>query len=688
MPSKRLSLAERASRRSTPAASPRPVHDPDVWSPPPVRPKRRSKKSSPRSSPAGAGGNEAAKSPAALWRNPSARPRGSHERAAWDEEPEPEPEPAPSAPLSAFGSELERLQRVQRQPAAAAAPVERADEQRREEQPPPAATAPADEPDDFADMEALAALSPVAHGERGSWDDDTVRRTFRPTVGRRRRERMHAAGMLRRVCSTWRSAAREARVRRHVSTQRSLQSVLQQKEKELAATVGALERSVTVSQKQMALSAARLEETINASAGESTALIARVAELEETLQAQPSEAVLTAALEDAKAEAQRATRASEVAAAKMRTAQQRAVQRFVSRRDSNRLKKLVGVWRTSTEAQTRRRVAGERIAAATRRRAAGEAMGRWKLRLKRSQRHELASASSDLTAALGELTAARAKPPVDAAVRSPTDGAAQMARAIMEQADRHQRNGLLSVNEMRTFLRGGEFEAFSEWLSPPQMRNVCWAQYDWDKDGALDMNELQAAVVQYLRESPQESSVVAAPTVRAAAPDSERAAALARLQNEAQQLSALREREKERESELAARRAEVLAASASMLAEREARRRQALGSALARRRLRALQRVHRMWVARTLLLRRRRQSLVRCAARRQHFKVLRSFGTWVTATWRSARHRHSQVRGPVHGLLFPRLSWFCGEQERAAAEEQASFARVSATSQTDKSVWR
>ena len=80
----------------------------------------------------------------------------------------------------------------------------------------------------------------------------------------------------------------------------------------------------------------------------------------------------------------------------------------------------------------------------------------------------------------------------------------QMARAIMDQADRHQRNGVLSVNELRTFLRGGEFGAFAEWLAPPGRRSTVWRQYDWDSDGGLDMTELTAAVGQYLEESAAE----------------------------------------------------------------------------------------------------------------------------------------------------------------------------------------
>ena len=71
----------------------------------------------------------------------------------------------------------------------------------------------------------------------------------------------------------------------------------------------------------------------------------------------------------------------------------------------------------------------------------------------------------------------------------------------MDQADRHQRNGVLSVNELRTFLRGGEFGAFAEWLAPPGRRSTNWRQYDWDSDGGLDMSELTAAVGQYLEES-------------------------------------------------------------------------------------------------------------------------------------------------------------------------------------------
>ena len=101
--------------------------------------------------------------------------------------------------------------------------------------------------------------------------------------------------------------------------------------------------------------------------------------------------------------------------------------------------------------------------------------------------------------------AQRAAEPAEPSQRPPpTDEAVQMARAIMDQADRHQRNGVLSVNELRTFLQGGEFAAFSEWLSPPGRRSTNWRQYDWDRDGGLDMAELTAAAGQFLEESEAE----------------------------------------------------------------------------------------------------------------------------------------------------------------------------------------
>ena len=68
---------------------------------------------------------------------------------------------------------------------------------------------------------------------------------------------------------------------------------------------------------------------------------------------------------------------------------------------------------------------------------------------------------------------------------------AALARAVMRQADRHLRNGRLTVNEMRTFLKGSEHQDFGEWLSAPRTRDHMWKRYDLDMDGGLDVHELE-----------------------------------------------------------------------------------------------------------------------------------------------------------------------------------------------------
>ena len=86
-----------------------------------------------------------------------------------------------------------------------------------------------------------------------------------------------------------------------------------------------------------------------------------------------------------------------------------------------------------------------------------------------------------------------------------------LARTIMKAADRHARNGSLTVNEMNTYLTGTVYESFVTWMtfyyrgaSGPQQGRSQFAQFDTDKDGALDLSELEAAVLQYLQETPPE----------------------------------------------------------------------------------------------------------------------------------------------------------------------------------------
>eukprot|EP01046_Picozoa_sp_COSAG06_P065001 COSAG06_NODE_15773_length_1045_cov_2.364693_1_plen_145_part_01 len=122
--------------------------------------------------------------------------------------------------------------------------------------------------DDFASMEALAAISPVATcKDAGSWGtppaakaQELLRRSARWSYG--------ASVLLRRSLSLWRSVARSGSVSRHATAQRLLQEQLQKKDDELRVTVGALERAVTVSQQQLALSRSGFEEKLQAISAE------------------------------------------------------------------------------------------------------------------------------------------------------------------------------------------------------------------------------------------------------------------------------------------------------------------------------------------------------------------------------------------------------------------------------------
>jgi len=74
----------------------------------------------------------------------------------------------------------------------------------------------------------------------------------------------------------------------------------------------------------------------------------------------------------------------------------------------------------------------------------------------------------------------------------------RVAREIMAVGDRHYRNGRLSVNEMRTFLKGTSHEDFVIWLTGPGTRLTGnFRIFDLDCDGAIDLQELQRAVQSY-----------------------------------------------------------------------------------------------------------------------------------------------------------------------------------------------
>ena len=62
--------------------------------------------------------------------------------------------------------------------------------------------------------------------------------------------------------------------------------------------------------------------------------------------------------------------------------------------------------------------------------------------------------------------------------------ARRMCRRLMQRADRHCRNGELTVNEMKTFLRGTSYASFADWVARP--RNM--AKHDFDRDGTLKVS--------------------------------------------------------------------------------------------------------------------------------------------------------------------------------------------------------
>jgi len=70
----------------------------------------------------------------------------------------------------------------------------------------------------------------------------------------------------------------------------------------------------------------------------------------------------------------------------------------------------------------------------------------------------------------------------------------------MASADKHSRNGHLSVNEIRTFLRGGPYESFAGWLTGGGAGRGNFSRFDKNKDGWIDLVELEEAVLDYLIE--------------------------------------------------------------------------------------------------------------------------------------------------------------------------------------------
>lgn len=75
------------------------------------------------------------------------------------------------------------------------------------------------------------------------------------------------------------------------------------------------------------------------------------------------------------------------------------------------------------------------------------------------------------------------------------------AAAVMSLSDRHLHNGRLTVNEMRTFLRGTAYEGFSQWLNGTGVNlGGQFHRYDLDCDGTMDAAELEEAASVYLAE--------------------------------------------------------------------------------------------------------------------------------------------------------------------------------------------
>ena len=93
---------------------------------------------------------------------------------------------------------------------------------------------------------------------------------------------------------------------------------------------------------------------------------------------------------------------------------------------------------------------------------------------------------------LEEPTSRRARDAADEAAAAAAH--ARAAREILALADRHQRDGQLSVVEIETFLKGSEHEEFATWLL--QRRAARFKTFDRDHGADLDLAELAAALAQ------------------------------------------------------------------------------------------------------------------------------------------------------------------------------------------------
>ena len=65
------------------------------------------------------------------------------------------------------------------------------------------------------------------------------------------------------------------------------------------------------------------------------------------------------------------------------------------------------------------------------------------------------------------------------------------AKQVLDTADRHEKNGRLTRNEIETFLAGSGYEEFSVWLS------ARFKTFDQNHSSAVGLEELKAAVRQY-----------------------------------------------------------------------------------------------------------------------------------------------------------------------------------------------
>jgi len=127
-----------------------------------------------------------------------------------------------------------------------------------------------------------------------------------------------------------------------------------------------------------------------------------------------------------------------------------------------------------------------------------ERLGRLLEVMSRSPAAEATAPSAD--GAAGAPSTASAGLTQSAVRRVVSDRARLLAKDILHRGDRHDANGSMSVNEMRTFLQGTPHQAFGEWLSTPGSRGVRWKQHDRDVDGAMDLSELEGAVEAHLTE--------------------------------------------------------------------------------------------------------------------------------------------------------------------------------------------